>query len=76
MSVTDKYKLVPYNGNNIPCENCPIEYICDAYNQYVVYNETAGDNNLLDKCLQHVSDEETYMIPELKDEIASKYSNS
>ena len=76
MSVTDKYKLVPYNGNNLPCDNCPIEHICDAYNQYVVYNETAGDNNLLDKCLQHVSDEETYMIPELKDEIASKYSNS
>ena len=68
MSVTDKYKLVPYNGNNLPCDNCPIEDICDAYNQYVVYNEIAGDNDLLNICLQCVSDKETYMIPTLKDD--------
>lgn len=68
MSVTDKYKLVPYKGNNLPCDNCLIEYICDVYNQYVVYNESTGDNDLLNRCLQCVSDKETYMIPQLKDD--------
>ena len=38
------------------------------YNQYVVYNEIAGDNDLLNICLQCVSDKETYMIPTLKDD--------
>lgn len=76
MSVTDKYKLVPYNGNNLPCENCPIEHICDVYNQYVVYNEIAGDNDLLNTCLRHVSDEKITMIPTLDNEIASKDSDS
>ena len=71
MSVTDKYKLVPYAGNKIPCNNCPIEHICDAYNQYVVYNEIAGDNDLLNSCSRYVS-----MIPQLIDDGENTSENS
>ena len=67
MSTTDRYKLVPYNGNNLPCDNCPIECICDAYDKYTIYNGIFGDNNLLNKCLECVNDKKTYMIPQLID---------
>ena len=78
MSTTDRYKLVPYNGNNLPCDNCPIEYICDVYNQYVIYNEIAGDNDLLNKCLEWANDKKTHRIPQLIDdgENTSKDSDS
>ena len=76
MSTTDRYKLVPYNGNNLPCDNCPIEYICDVYNQYVIYNEIAGDNNLLNKCLEYANDKTTHMIPQLIDNGESTSENS
>lgn len=76
MSVTDKYKLVPYAGNNYPCDNCPIEHICDVYNQYVIYNEILGDDDLLNKCLECVYDEKTHMIPQLIDDGENTSENS
>ena len=75
MSTTDRYKLVPYNGNNLPCDNCPIEYICDAYNQYVVYNEITGDNDLLNRCIRRCASKHP-LIPQLIDDGENTSENS
>ena len=75
MSVTDKYKLVPYNGNNIPCDDCPIKQMCVVYNRYVDYNEIVGDNDLLNTCIRRCVSKNT-LIPQLKDDEQSTSENS
>lgn len=65
--VTDNYKLVPFKGDEIPCDKCPIEDICDAYNIYTVFNEVEGFNSLLDECASRTPNTDNCSIPVLKE---------
>lgn len=75
MSTTDRYKLVPYDGNNIPCDDCPIEQMCDVYNRYIAYNKIVGDNDLLNTCIQRCISKNP-LIPQLIDDGQSTSENS
>ena len=66
---TDNYKLVlffPEKESQMPCDKCPIDEICHAYNSYLVYNEMeCGNNNLLDQCLRGCFNDTDCLIPVL-----------
>ena len=68
--ITDNYKLVPFTGLGVqlPCEVCPLDEICCAYNTYMMFNEMEADegsNSLLDQCLKECCNEDGCLIPVL-----------
>ena len=67
MSVTDKYKLVPYKGN-APCDDCPLSNNCDDYLYRLLTDDGITTHDaIFENCLNSNADDKC-VIPQLIDD--------
>lgn len=66
MSISSKYKLVPYNGN-VPCNNCPLSNNCDDYfYRLLVDGDITSHDDIFKNCL-NINEGNNRVIPQLID---------
>ena len=66
MSTTDRYKLVPYNGNNLPCDDCSLYDGCIDYLHRLLINDITVADDIFENCITSNADDE-HVIPQLID---------